>query len=140
MTDAAALAATHARAFDTERPWSATEFDALLSQKGVVLTGDAGCFVLARVVLDEAEILTLATTPSEQRKGMASAVLATFAGVARQQGVKTMFLEVAADNVAALALYRRAGFFEVGQRPAYYVRKNGPAADAVIMKRHLGPE
>jgi ribosomal-protein-alanine N-acetyltransferase len=48
-------------------------------------------------------------------------------------GVKKIFLEVAADNAAAIALYERAGFARIAVRPKYY---NG-AADAVVMSKNL---
>jgi ribosomal-protein-alanine N-acetyltransferase len=41
-----------------------------------------------------------------------------------------MFLEVAADNAAALEFYAQAGFVEVGRRPRYYA--NG--ADALVLR------
>jgi ribosomal-protein-alanine N-acetyltransferase len=44
-----------------------------------------------------------------------------------------MFLEVAAGNVAALALYRAAGFAEVGRRVRYYA----DGSDALVMRRDL---
>jgi ribosomal-protein-alanine N-acetyltransferase len=47
-----------------------------------------------------------------------------------------MFLEVAVDNVAALALYRSRGFEAVGRRPGYYSRPDGPI-DAMIMRVDL---
>jgi ribosomal-protein-alanine N-acetyltransferase len=48
-----------------------------------------------------------------------------------------MHLEVAADNAPALALYQRAGFETVGRRRGYYARIEGPAQDAVLMRRAL---
>jgi ribosomal-protein-alanine N-acetyltransferase len=46
-----------------------------------------------------------------------------------------MFLEVAAGNAAALRLYRRLGFREIGRRPRYY----GPheADGAIVLGRGL---
>jgi len=48
-----------------------------------------------------------------------------------------MFLEVAADNLAAQSLYAGAGFNPIGRRPAYYIRSGGQAVDAVILSAAL---
>jgi ribosomal-protein-alanine N-acetyltransferase len=44
-----------------------------------------------------------------------------------------MFLEVAAANDAALALYRREGCVEVGRRLRYYA----DASDALVLRADL---
>ena len=66
--DPAALAAVHARAFPA--PWSRDEFAALLAQPGVLAVVEPDGFILIRVVLDEAEILTLAVRPAARRAGL----------------------------------------------------------------------
>lgn len=132
-----ALAATHRAAFTTERPWSAMEFADLLAQRGVILCGDDNSFVLGRVTFDEAEILTLATHPDMRRKGLARAALMDFCDRAALAGAVTAFLEVAADNDAARALYASQRFAQVGLRRAYYHRSAGPPADAVVLRRDL---
>lgn len=137
MTLAAALAATHAQAFAFDRPWSEAEFAALLASPGTVLIGDATAFALGRIMLDEAEILTLATTPSARRMGLARAGLDRFEALAKRRQVATVFLEVAQDNHAALQLYAKAGYAEVGLRPGYYGRSSGPAVAALILRKSL---
>jgi ribosomal-protein-alanine N-acetyltransferase len=52
---------------------------------------------------------------------------------ARRGDAKRIFLEVAEDNEAALALYRKLGFQEVGRRKRYYARRDGEPADALTM-------
>ena len=51
---------------------------------------------------------------------------------------RKMFLEVAADNPAAIALYRKQGFAEIGRREGYFARANGQPATALVMARNLG--
>lgn len=138
MTDLAeALAATHALAFSDTRGWSADEFRRLLADPSVFLVGDATCFVLGRVVVDEAEVLTLATHPDQRRQGHARSALGAFANEAATRGASAAFLEVAADNKAALALYLGADFTEIARRRGYYRRHDGAAIDAVILSRPL---
>lgn len=115
------LAAIHAEAFPPREQWGA---DAMALQLGLLgaagwLAGDAG-FVLFRVAADEAEILTLAVRPGCRRRGIGRALLEAALASAREAGATAMFLEVAADNEAAAALYATAGFGEVGRRRRYY--------------------
>ncbi len=142
-TLAGALAATHAAAFVTERPWSAAEFAALLAQPAIVLTGDACSFLLGRVMLDEAEVLTLATHPAHRRQGLARAALTVFLAQASDRGATRAFLDVAEDNAPARALYAAAGFTENSRRAGYYAARGGAdpvtRVAALILARDLAP-
>ena len=82
---------------------------------------------------DEAEILTLAVHPTARRRGIAARLTAQAAAAARSLGVVRLFLEVAEDNAPARALYAALGFQPAGRRRGYYARKDGPAADALIL-------
>lgn len=133
--DAPALSALHGPAFD--RPWSPDEIAAMLAQPGHFgLLADGVGFILCRVVADEAEVLTLAVDPAARRQGVASALLEAARGVAKAAGAGVLFLEVAADNDPALALYERAGFAWAGLRRGYYARTTG-AMDAIVMRLEL---
>ncbi len=87
-------------------------------------------------VLDEAEVVAVATVGRSRGRGLASAVLGAGLHRLQTQGVRRVFLEVEADNAPALALYRRLGFTATGQRPDYY----GAGRDAVLMTCELPPE
>ncbi|MDF1717672.1 MAG: GNAT family N-acetyltransferase [Antarcticimicrobium sp.] len=128
-----AMAATHAAAFAPSRPWRAEEFSDLLATPGCFATGDAACFALVRAIAGEAELLTIATHPEHRRQGRARACMGAWLAEAMSRGASRAFLEVAADNPAARALYRAMGFAETGRRPGYYPRPGRPAVDAVIM-------
>jgi ribosomal-protein-alanine N-acetyltransferase len=131
------LAATHAAAYTTERPWTASEFAALLARPGTVLTGDDRAFLLGQVILDEAEILTLATHPAHRRQGLARAALMAFLDAARSMAATRAFLDVAEDNAPARALYASVGFAQVARRPAYYTAPDGTRTAALILSRDL---
>lgn len=95
-------------------------------------------FAMLRLVADEVELLTIAVDGKWRGKGVAGALLqAAFADLMLTPA-RRMFLEVAADNAPALALYRRQGFTEVGRRTGYYPRPDGHAATALVMARDLG--
>jgi ribosomal-protein-alanine N-acetyltransferase len=132
-----ALAALHAAAITTPRPWTATEFGALLASPGVFVSGDARAIAMGRVILDEAELLTIASHPNHRRKGLGRGALAAFESVARARGATIAHLEVAADNAAAIALYESAGYARTGLRRSYYRSAEGKAVDAVLMAKAL---
>jgi GNAT superfamily N-acetyltransferase len=77
------MAALHAAAMTVPRPWTEAEFAALLSTPGTFATGDATAFALGRAILDEAELLTIATHPGRRRRGLGRACLAAFEAEAR---------------------------------------------------------
>ena len=138
--DCQRLEAVHARAFD--RSWTARDIARLMQVMGgfaVVCEDDEGMsgFVLARLMAQEAEILTLAVSPRARRRGVGSALVEGAAAQAAARGAESLFLEVAADNAAALGLYRLAGFERVGLRRGYYPRQGAPAQDALVLRRPL---
>jgi ribosomal-protein-alanine N-acetyltransferase len=138
-SDALALAAVHAQAFD--HPWPPEAFTELLASPGVFalagVDGEPVALILMRAIAGEAEVLTLAVAPSHRRKGAARALLEAGLGLAAAQGALEAFLEVADDNPAALALYRASGFADAGRRAGYYRREAGRTADALVLRRTL---
>jgi len=128
------LAQIHSAAFTLERGWTAAEFTDLIASAYVNLFTADGGFALTRTVAGESELLTLAVHPDHQRRGIALGLLSDWIA-AIQPHVETAFLEVAADNHRALALYQSAAFTRSGQRKAYYARNGAPAVDAVLMSR-----
>jgi len=135
------IADLHDRAFD--RPWTALEFEDLLKSPGVfAVLGEAGepavekGFILCRSIAGEAEILTLGVDPAARRRGWGAALVEMAAGLAAETGAEAMFLEVAADNLAAIGLYTATGFARVGVRKGYYPHPDG-AKDALVMRRTL---
>ena len=129
------LAERHAAAFSA--PWDAPAFEALLDQTGVFVIEEPEGFILLRAVADEAEILTLAVCPPARRRGLGARLVRDGATEAASRGAGRLFLEVADDNAAALALYARAGFAEAGRRPGYYARPDGGRQDALILALNL---
>lgn len=129
--DVSALARIHRAAFD--HPWSESDFAAYLASDKVWVSGEplAG-FVLIRAVGKEAEILTLAVDPAHRRAGHAAALLDAAKQDLEKTDVSRLFLEVAADNLPALALYEGQGFLPIGVRKGYYRRDVGPNMDAKL--------
>jgi len=139
--DARAMAALHAESF--EPPFGSGGWDALEmashTQKdlcfGIDLAAELGAFIILSVAAGQAEILTLATARGARRQGFARQLLSGVARELRGQKISELFLEVAEDNIAALALYRSEGFTPIGRRPAYYHRATGRVAAITFSKR-----
>ena len=87
-------------------------------------------------VLDEAELLVLGMDPRHQRVGHGRQLLDHLFSLVRAQGARHCFLEVRSSNAAAIALYRKTGFEQVGLRRGYYVTAAG-REDAIVMKARL---
>jgi len=130
------LADLHAKCFP--RGWSSMELARLAAESGVIALSAGGRrasgFILVRVALDEAEILTLATDPARRREGVARGLLGAALKEAGRLGARTAFLEVSDTNDAAIALYQSTGFVQGGRRRAYY----SDGSDALVMEKTLG--
>lgn len=131
----AALADLQRRAYRDMAPWSAQDFADLLAQPTILLIASSHAFCLGRVVVDEAEILALATDPAHQRQGLARDTLSRFLHAAQARGAMATFLEVAASNAPARAFYAAHGFKQTGLRKAYYPQPDGTRTDALLMAR-----
>lgn len=132
------MANCHARAFAAQgRPWSAREFAGLLDSPHVFSSGNAHAFALGRAVADEAELLTIAADPSYQRQGLGREALLNFEATAAARGARRVFLEVAAGNAPAIALYNGSGYRVTGRRAGYYQTSEGQE-DALLMEKTLG--
>lgn len=131
VAHADALATIHAAAFPPDEVWNATIISLHIGLPGGFGFIDArGGMILARTVMDEAEILTLAVLPDARHQGVGRDLLQAAMRQAAGTDARTMFLEVAEDNDAARRLYASQGFTEVGRRKRYYA--NGD--DALVMR------
>ena len=139
--DAAEIAALHAGLFD--KAWDAESMAGHLQHPGAAsLVARLGTpprtagFILARVVADEAEILSLDVNGSDQRHGIARRLVQALIRAARKAEAQRLFLEVGERNAAATALYASLGFQEVGRRKAYYEHAGG-SEDALVLALRL---
>lgn len=128
------LAALHAAAFTTERPWSAAEFADLLRNPHMTLFSHSHGFALTCTVAKESELLSLAVDPDHQRCGIAAALMRDWLKSLKGRA-DFAFLEVASDNAPARSLYDQMGFVAAGQRVGYYARADARPADALLMRR-----
>ena len=134
--DARDMAAIHAQSFD--RSWDALEMAAHTQKDmcfGIDVDGALAAFIIMSRAADQAEVLTIATAAQARRKGLGRALLMEAALELKSRDVTDLFLEVAEDNAAAIALYRTVGFDAIGRRPAYYRRENGRVAALTFSKK-----
>ena len=117
-------------------PWTRGNFIDALARGCICCVkeqgGEVRGYVILMPLLDEAELLNIGVVTVQQRKGLGHAMLLEIFDVAREKNMHTLFLEVRASNAAALALYRSAGFGEIGLRRDYYQNVNG-SEDAITM-------
>ena len=135
--DAAAIAALHKASF--QRGWGEDEVHGLLIENNVVahraMSGRTMIgFVLSRMAAGEAEILSIAIAPRQRGRRLARPLLDLHLRRLAGLGTRAVFLEVDEKNAPARALYRRAGFYDVGRRKSYYQT----GASALVLRRDLG--
>ena len=86
-------------------------------------------YLAATVIPPEGEILRVGVLPAMRGRGIGKKLLSDY--FSSEMQTKVCFLEVREHNEAAIALYRGAGFAEVGRRKKYYTC---PTEDALVMK------
>lgn len=136
--DSEALSALHGKCF--AKGWDAVDFDAYLQSEtedviGGFMRGALTGMVVTRTVIDQSDILTIGIDPARRGKGLASDLLAAAERVIMARGADIVFLDVAEDNVPAIALYRRAGYVQHGRRSGYYRRPTSRMAALLFQKK-----
>ncbi|MDP1697265.1 MAG: GNAT family N-acetyltransferase [Xanthomonadaceae bacterium] len=102
-----------------------------VAQQGVAVIGASLLFF--RSGSDSARLYSLIVAASARAQGIGARLLADAEQAARDRDCQWLRLEVRTDNTAAIALYQRAGYRVVGQRPGYY----DDGAAALRMQRAL---
>lgn len=91
-------------------------------------------YICANYLLEEGHILNVTVHPDHRQQGIASQLVHYMIDLLNIEGCRTIFLEVRISNEAALKMYEKAGFIQIGTRKAYYTL---PVEDAVIMSLQL---
>jgi len=123
-----------------EYPWSHGVFrDCLLAGYHCMVLENqgkiAGYSVLS-IAAGEAHILNICVDPAHRAYGYGARLLDDILLKARGESVREVFLEVRPTNVTALALYKKRGFVQIAERPAYYQAHDG-REDAAVLSRKL---
>ena len=117
-------------------PWSAAEITKDVTAGGNVYVAAAVCgeelagYAEIRMIAGEAQIYNIAVAPEFRREGIGEALLRHMIDKAEEEKCYVVNLEVMDGNEAAMELYNKLGFREVGRRKGYYAKGK---RDAVLM-------
>ncbi|MES9861062.1 MAG: ribosomal protein S18-alanine N-acetyltransferase [Candidatus Thiodiazotropha sp. LLP2] len=89
------------------------------------------------IVVDEAHILNICIDPKWRKRGLGLKLMHRLLKIAGQHGAETIFLEVRISNLAALQLYEKVGFVEVGLRKGYYPDTDKSREDALVLSLEM---
>lgn len=120
-------------------PWSEksirSELDNPLAKWLVAVEADKVLgYIGSQTVLDESDMMNLAVNAENRKQGIGESLVQALCILLREAGSRSLTLEVRASNVAAIGLYEKRGFNQVGRRPGYYFN---PKEDALILRKEL---
>ncbi|MCA1748274.1 MAG: GNAT family N-acetyltransferase [Parasphingopyxis sp.] len=131
-------------AFDPDfgEAWSRAQCQAILGRDGVWSTlawvgNRVAGFALARLIVDEGELLLLGVRPCFRRMGVGRLLLRHTGAEAAERGATKLHLEVRDGNSAG-ELYESEGFLPIGRRRDYYRSRNHGTCDAITLALPLG--
>ncbi len=140
--DIAEVHAIEHRCFTT--PWQVSSFEYEISNKDAILkvavfNNQLIGYICIRSMLDVTHVLDLAVTPEFRHMGFGSLLLmnATYELRRLKPETVSITLEVRESNIAAIRLYEKFGFKEIGRRRGYYQK---PHEDAVIMEHDINTD
>ena len=89
--------------------------------------------------VDELHLLNLTVSPKLRKLGLATRMMAAIEGVAAQQNMPRIILEVRPSNIAAVTLYQKLGYAQIGMRKNYYPAdpQLGTREDALVMAKSI---
>lgn len=119
-------------------PWSETAItDAvangtlfLIAEKGLEFAG----YISLNIALDEGYINNIAVAPEFRRQGIAEKLLSVLKKKAEKKNLAFLSLEVRESNSAAIKLYEKCGYENMGVRKNFY---ENPKENAIIMTKTM---
>jgi len=89
--------------------------------------------------VDELHLLNITVSPKLRKLGLASKMMTAIEGVAAQQNMPRIILEVRPSNIAAVTLYQKLGYEQIGIRKNYYPAdpQLGIREDALVMAKSI---
>ena len=89
--------------------------------------------------VDELHLLNITVSPKLRQLGLGSRIMTAIEGVAAQQNFPRMLLEVRPSNTAAVSLYNKLGYEQIGLRKGYYPAdlQTGSREDALVLAKSV---
>jgi len=115
--------------------WSAQSWAEEITDHYVAVAGDGLGVIAMSEVAGTAELLRVIVSPEARGHGLGRSLVSHGLEWAQHFGAAKVFLEVSADNCAAIKLYESSGFAPVNRRADYY----GPGDDGVVYCRVIVP-
>ena len=120
-------------------PWSKETFVEELGLKlAIPLVAKLGEKMVGYTCLwhldDQLEIANIAVSPDYRKEGIGEKMMRRIQREAKERNCKSIILTVRESNVAAISLYTKFDFVEVGRRKKYY---RMPTEDALTMVKTL---
>jgi len=128
-----------ASGFSGQALWTKKQiFHTLEAKNSLVIVADVAeeivGFIAASQADDVVDLFIVVVAEPYKEKGFGRRLLEYLIAWAQDQKMREIILETRRSNQAALALYERVGFDQVGVRKAYYSR---PIEDALLLKHEL---
>lgn len=115
-------------------------YDAWVFETTERATAEVAGYAVVMWIPDEVHLLNLSVAGPLQGRGLGRAMLDWLMRDAGRRGARGMMLEVRPSNDRAIALYRSAGFGQIGLRKRYYPAADGAREDAWVLFRRLADE
>lgn len=105
----------------------------------VLLDRQLQAYGVMSIAVGEAHLLNVSVAIAFQNSGIGTRLVKRLLAIALEKNANTAFLEVRPSNAAAIHLYQKLGFVEVGIRKDYYPARGG-REDAVIYAKNIFKE
>jgi ribosomal-protein-alanine N-acetyltransferase len=89
--------------------------------------------------VDELHLLNITVSPKLRKLGLGSRMMVAIEGVAAQQNMPRIILEVRPSNESAFNLYQKLDYEQIGIRKNYYPAnpESGKREDAIVMAKSI---
>ena len=120
-------------------PWSINAFNGEIERPishlwALVKDKNLKAYICFWMFDSEIQVINLAVHPINRGQRLAQSLLSSIIDTGISKGLKSIWLEVRPSNLAAINLYDKLGFHDVGRRPRYYTETD---EDAIVMALDL---